>query len=137
MGKNLREIDMDIFNSKSYAECEIPSAGAKCSARGLAKLASAMANQGRYKNLTLLSKGGHAAMHEGIESRRMSLLNTSFTQSGLAYFEGRSTFDDPMEKGLVEGREGFLLDGFWRLNIPMAPKIEDWLFFCAYIFKLA
>ncbi len=107
MGKNLREIDMDIFNSKSYAEGEIPSAGAKCSARGLAKLASAMANQGRYKNLTLLSKGGHAAMHEGIESRRMSLLNTSFTQSGLAYFEGRSTFDDPMEKGLVEGREGF------------------------------
>ena len=107
MGKNLREIDMDIFNSKSYAEGEIPSAGAKCSARGLAKLASAMANQGRYKNLTFLSKGGHAAMHEGIESRRMSLLNTSFTQSGLAYFEGRSTFDDPWEKGLVEGREGF------------------------------
>ena len=51
---------MDIFNSKSYAEGEIPSAGAKCSARGLAKLAS-MANQGRYKNLTFLSKGGHAA----------------------------------------------------------------------------
>ena len=108
MGKNVREIgNMDIFNSTSYARAEIPSAGAKCSARGLAKLASAMANRGRYKGLSLLSEKGHADMHEGIVSRRMTLLETSFTQSGLAYFAGKSVFSGSIEKGLVAGREGF------------------------------
>ena len=45
-------------------------------------------------------------MRRGNRVKKDVSVNTSFTQSGLI-LRGRSTFDDPMEKGLVEGQEGF------------------------------
>ncbi len=98
---------LSVFNSSVIAKAEIPSAGAKCSARGLAKLASVMADGARFGEQRLMGEGAYAALHDIPIERNMMALTTNFTQGGLALF-GRGHGDvTPLDVGLNRGREDF------------------------------
>lgn len=94
-------------DSPAFAMAEIPSAGAKCNARGLAKLAAAMANGGEFGGHRLMSAAAHEALHAKPVTRDMMALRTSFTQAGLAKFEPVAAGALPLDVGLNTGREGF------------------------------
>ena len=98
---------LSAINSPDFAKAEIPSAGAKCSARGLAKLAAAMANGGQFKGVRLMSEAAHAALHDVPITRDMMALRTSFTQGGIARFEHDAASNSPLSAGLNQGRDGF------------------------------
>ena len=106
-----------LFDSPELNKGETPSAGAKCSARGLAKLAAVMANEGRFKQHQILGPRAHAALHAKPIKRPMTIMQTTFTQGGLAHFTTPNTsasdgldrrphdmhFDTPLN----QGRQGF------------------------------
>ncbi len=96
-----------VVDQPDVAKAEIPSAGAKCSARGLAKLAAVMANGGRLNGRSFLSTTAYDALHAAPESRRMTSLHTTFTQGGLATFSSPSQDATLIESGLNRGREGY------------------------------
>ncbi len=73
---------LTIIDSPAVAKGETPSAGAKASARGLAKLAAAMANTGRLDEHEVMSEAAHATLHDNPVQRNMMALNTTFTQGG-------------------------------------------------------
>lgn len=98
---------IEVVNDADYAKGEMPSAGAKCSARGLARLAAAMANGGAFDGHEIMSRGAHAALHDHPIERSMMALTTTFTQGGLATFPAPKSSDTPIDRGLNEGREGF------------------------------
>jgi len=98
---------LSVVNSPEVARGEIPSAGAKCSARGLAKLAAVMANGGSLGGNTFLSEAAHASLHDQPVRRNMMSMNTTFTQGGLAQFASPTEADNKLESGLNVGREGF------------------------------
>lgn len=98
--------NVTIVNSPIMALGETPSAGSKCSARGLAKLAAVLANGGTLGRFELLTPAGHEALHAHPEQRSMLSLDTTFTQGGVATFapvEDSSSF----AAALNNGREGF------------------------------
>jgi len=65
---------ISVFDSPLVCTGEIPSAGAKCSARGLAKLAAVMANGGSLNGQQLMSNAAYDALHgEGIERHMMAM----------------------------------------------------------------
>jgi len=99
---------LSAINQPDFAKAEIPSAGARCSARGLAKLAATLANGGRFGDQHILSAKGSASLYENPIQRPMMLMDTTFTQAGLAKF-GRATGgpEDLLNQGLHDGREGF------------------------------
>ena len=103
----MKEENFGIFDSPAYLPAQIPSAGAKCSARGLAKLAAAMANGGQIQGQIVLGKAGHDALHAAPIERTMMLMNTRFTQGGLASFNESDAAKGTFEKGLNAGRGGF------------------------------
>ncbi len=98
---------LSVMNSAEVSKGEIPSAGAKCSARGLAKLAAVMANKGSVGDQTLVSESAYAALHDKPVRRNMMSMNTSFTQGGLAQFARPAEDDNRLAAGLNVGREGF------------------------------
>lgn len=122
---------LSVMDTPVVAQGEIPSAGAKCSARGLAKLAAAMANGGHLSGQQIISETAWAALHAAPVQRNMMAMNTTFTQGGLATFPQSTPADrakDPsmepsmapsmklsmegsmegsMERGLNHGREGY------------------------------
>jgi len=98
---------IEALDSPALARSEIPSAGAKCTARGLAKLAAAMANGGTIAGHRVLSARGHELLHANPVKRPMALFLTDFTQSGLAAFADVDDQAGMFEKGLHRGREGF------------------------------
>lgn len=96
-----------IFNSEGISKSEIPSAGAKCNARGLAKLAAVMANGGELGGKALMSNNAWQQIHANPINRKMILLNSAFTQGGLAQFEDDGTAPKSLAAALNAGREGF------------------------------
>lgn len=99
---------LSIFDLPAVSEGEMPSAGAKCSARGLAKLAAVMANGGRLGEQQLLSPAAHAALHDDPIERDMMSMNTTFSQGGLASFPDPSSgYGSKLEAGLADGRQGY------------------------------
>lgn len=99
---------ISMFDQPAVSQGEMPSAGAKCSARGLAKLAAVMANGGSLGGQQILSSQAHAALHAEPIERNMMTMKTTFSQGGLASFS-RPT-DQPgsaLEAGLNQGREGY------------------------------
>ena len=105
--EGMKEENFGIFDSPAYLPAQIPSAGAKCSARGLAKLAAAMANGGQIQGHTVLGQTGHHALHAVPVARSMTIMDSSFTQGGLAYFSEADAAKGPLEAGLNAGRGGF------------------------------
>ena len=98
---------MSFVDSPDMARGETPSAGAKCSARGLAKLAAAMAGGGRFGDVEILSEAGHRTLHDKPVPRNMMALHTNFTQAGLARFDPVNGASTALDAGLNTGREGF------------------------------
>ena len=98
---------LSVFDSPAMSQGEVPSAGAKCSARGLAKLAAIMASGGRQFGQQILGTQAHASLHDLPVERDMLVLGTTFTQGGLATFPPPRAKDRPLDIGLNRGREGF------------------------------
>jgi CubicO group peptidase (beta-lactamase class C family) len=103
----MKEELFGVFDSDDYLSTQIPSAGAKCSARGLAKLAAAMANGGTVGGQSVLGHLGHQALHAAPLVGKMTIMENSFTQAGLALFQDSDAAKGPLEAGLNEGRGGF------------------------------
>lgn len=99
---------LSIFDLPAVSQGEMPSAGAKCSARGLAKLAAVMANGGRLADVQLMGSYAHAALHAEPIERNMMTMNTTFSQGGLASFPRPAAgYSSKLEAGLNQGREGY------------------------------
>lgn len=99
--------NLHTINSPLVSSGETPSAGAKGSARGLAKLAAVMANGGNLKGQKLMGDSAYAALHAAPISRNMLAMNVAFTQGGLAEFAQQGAEASALDKGLNDGREGF------------------------------
>jgi CubicO group peptidase (beta-lactamase class C family) len=99
--------NLHTINSSLVSSGETPSAGAKGSARGLAKLAAVMANGGGLKGRQIIGSSAYAALHAAPISRNMLAMNVAFTQGGLAEFVKQGPEASAFDKGLNDGREGF------------------------------
>merc|ERR1711953_1555610 len=77
-----------LYNIDVMRRGETSSANGNCSARGLAKLAAVMANQGTLGELTLLNNKAWQALHSGATHANVfGGLDTNFTQGGVSKFE--------------------------------------------------
>ncbi len=96
-----------FFNERSVAMGETPSAGAKCSARGLAKLAAVMAGRGRWAEREVVSEAAWRAMHDAPVEAFMGFAPTAFTQGGVNRFTEVGPHATALERAFNTGREGF------------------------------
>jgi len=96
-----------IFNEPAVAMGETPSAGAKCSARGLAKIAAMMSAGGSWGGVRYLSQQGWNALHDEPQKKDMGFSNTTFTQGGVAQFVETTASSSNAERAFNAGREGF------------------------------
>ena len=103
----MQEEGFGVFDSVEWLQAQTPSAGAKCSARGLAKLAAVMANGGSALGHQLLTESGCAALHAEPIERKMTIMDNRFTQAGLALFDDADGAKGPLEAGMNFGRDGF------------------------------
>lgn len=99
-----------FFNSIKWRQSECPHGNVHASARGLAKLAAAMANGGSFQGVEILSKEGWDLLHRNPVVQvdaTMSGCRTEFTQGGVNVFNDYQ--DDRMgERILKSGRHGFI-----------------------------
>jgi CubicO group peptidase (beta-lactamase class C family) len=96
-----------FFNERSIAMGETPSAGAKCSARGLAKLAGVMAARGRWAEREVVSEAAWKAMHDEPVEAFMGFAPTAFTQGGVNRFTEVGPNATALERAFNTGREGY------------------------------
>lgn len=101
------ELGTEIFDNPVVSKGETPSAGAKCSARGLAKLAAAMANGGSIQGHTVLGSEGYEQLHANTIKRKMLFIDSRFTQAGLAFFDETDATKGRLDAGINLGRGGF------------------------------
>ncbi len=94
------------FNDKDIVMGETPSANAHCSARGLARLAAAMASGGSLAGHELISKSAWDEMHAEAVQRDMLGLDTIFTQGGVALFSPEAGAGG-LNHAANKGRDGF------------------------------
>ena len=98
--------DVRIFNDPLVRRGETPSANAHASARGLARLAAAMAAGGILDGRRLMSDAAWRALHADPVRRSMGL-ETIFTQGGVATFGPHSPRAGRVVRSLNVGRDGF------------------------------
>eukprot|EP00092_Neocalanus_flemingeri_P011211 GFUD01012076.1.p1 GENE.GFUD01012076.1~~GFUD01012076.1.p1 ORF type:complete len:296 (+),score=45.15 GFUD01012076.1:217-1104(+) len=98
--------DVSIFNTREVMMGEIPSANGHASARGLAKIASAMANQGMFEDKQILSKSAWDLLHAEAKTGDMVFHKNIFTQGGLANFRPIAN-ETKIDRTFYERREGF------------------------------
>ena len=82
---------LGFLNSPVWRQGESPHGNVHASARGLARLAAAMANKGRLGEVEIMSEAGWELLHQGdsVEvDAAMSGCRTQFTQAGVNKFEG-------------------------------------------------
>ena len=100
--------DMNVFQEPNFARGETPSAGASCSARGLAKLGAIMSGGGNLQGRQYLSDKAWQALHANQKEAQLgSLMVTRFTQGGVDYFKPPTQSSTQLERDFNEGREGF------------------------------
>ena len=81
----------EFLNSSVWRQGESPHGNVHASARGLARLAAAMANKGRLGGVQIMSEAGWQLLHQGdsVEvDAALSGCRTQFTQAGVNKFEG-------------------------------------------------
>ncbi len=105
--KGIKTEGFGVFDSPEYLQAQIPSAGAKCSARGLAKLAAAMAGGGVIQGHRVLGQSAFNALHAEPVERSMTIMKNRFTQGGMAKFTESDASKGPLEAGISAGRGGF------------------------------
>ena len=76
----------ETFNDETVSLGETPSAGAKASARGLAKIAAMMAARGRFAGRSYLSEAAWTAMHDEATEGDIGFGITRFSQGGVNLF---------------------------------------------------
>eukprot|EP00092_Neocalanus_flemingeri_P035097 GFUD01038195.1.p1 GENE.GFUD01038195.1~~GFUD01038195.1.p1 ORF type:complete len:419 (+),score=109.73 GFUD01038195.1:184-1440(+) len=94
------DVSGKLWNTPEIRRGESPSANGNCSARGLAKVASTMANGGTLQGKTILSPAAWKAMHAEPTDGILVSNNIKFTQGGIAQFEEEDTL-------VTNGRLGF------------------------------
>jgi CubicO group peptidase (beta-lactamase class C family) len=98
--------DAGTFNDPVVRRGETPSANAHASARGLARLAAAMAAEGELDGHRLMSRAAWAALHAEPVRRPMGM-ETTFTQGGVAHFGPHSRNPHRIVRALNLGRDGY------------------------------
>ena len=98
---------LSFFNDPTFTMGETPSANAKCSARGLAKIAAMMSRGGNWEGKEYLSSEAWRALHDAPTDADMIIATTSFTQGGVAAFSEPAPNSHKREKAYAEGRQGF------------------------------
>ncbi|MFK7913896.1 MAG: serine hydrolase domain-containing protein [Pseudomonadales bacterium] len=98
---------LSAFDKDEVCMGEMPSAGSKCTARGLAKLAAVMANGGGLGDQRLLGEAAWQQLHGDPVPRKMMAMQTTFTQGGLATFPHPQPDDGEFDQGLNRGREDY------------------------------
>ena len=98
---------LEMFINPKFSRCETPSAAAKASARGLAKLAAVMADGGSLGEQTLMKADAWNALHHDATWRNMVGTHLAFTQGGLAEYNNHPSHTGTLDRGMNEGREGF------------------------------
>jgi len=110
IGQEPSDFISSFFNLTKWREAESPHGSMHASARGLARLAAAMAGGGRLGDVEVLGKQGWELLHANPIVRvdaTMSGCRTEFTQGGVNKFEDYE--DDKMgERVLKSGRAGFV-----------------------------
>lgn len=97
----------EVFNDPLIEMGETPSANTHASARGLAKIASAMSMNGVTAGTQILSQHTCQLLHEAAIDRSLGLFDTQFTQGGVARFAPAKADASELERALNHGREGF------------------------------
>ena len=97
---------IDSFNEDFIARGETCSANSHGSARGYAKLAAMLAAGGAFDGQAYLSDEAWQALHDKQTTENMGM-RTTFSQGGVASF-GVMDEMTPVERGLNQGREGFI-----------------------------
>ena len=101
---------VNFMNSAAWRESESPHGNVHASARGLAKVAAAMANRGTLGDTRLLSEAGWEQLHANstVEvDAAMGRCRTQFTQGGVNMFLDYE--DDCLsERVFKSGRDGFV-----------------------------
>jgi len=124
------ELDSELFNSPTVRQGETPSANGNCSARGLARVAATMANEGGHGGLEILGKKGWESLHANPTDEILIATNVKFTQGGVAKF----TKDETNHEGR-EGYYGWLGIGGsvmqWhpelRIGFAYVPSLLTWI----------
>jgi hypothetical protein len=74
----------------------------------LAKLAAAMVNNGQIHGHSVLGMQGLDALHANPIERSMTIMDNTFSQAGLAFFNESDATKGRLEAGLNSGRGGFV-----------------------------
>lgn len=99
---------LSFANEPDFFKGESPSANALCSARGLAKIASMMANKGVLNDDVFLTPKAWDSLHKAPEEATMSSgIKSRFTQGGVDFFQYSSACISSLDRHIVSGREGF------------------------------
>lgn len=98
--------DITGFNDEAVRRGETPSANAHASARGLARIAAAMASGGAFDGRRIMSQAAWRALHDAPVSRSMGM-ETTFTQGGVARFGRHGRDPKRVDRALNLGRDGF------------------------------
>lgn len=94
------------FDRRDIVQGETPSANTHASARGLARIAAAMAAGGTCKQQELINTRGWDALHANPVTSSMGF-NTTFTQGGVAMFPKTGMASNVLDRSLNHGRHGF------------------------------
>jgi len=125
------DVSGKLWNTPTIRKGESPSANGNCSARGLAKIAAAMANKGGFDGKTVLSREAWEAMHADPTDGILVNNSVKFTQGGVAQFEEE-------DRSETNGRQGYYgwmgLGGSvfqWhpelRIGFGYAPTLLTWI----------
>ena len=101
---------LNFVNSKYWQQAESPHGNVHASARGLARLAAAMANYGTLDDKTILTRDGWDMMHDNstVEvDAAMGQCRTQFSQGGVNLFKDYED-DKISERVFKSGRDGFI-----------------------------
>ena len=99
-GKKIKLVG-EMFNQPVVRRGESSSANGNCSARGLARVAAAMANGGTLEGVQVLSPSAWESLHANPTREPIFGMPIEFTQGGLGKFEKMEGFD-------VEGFYGWM-----------------------------
>ena len=102
----IKGMKVESFNEAAVAQGETPSANTHATARGLAKVAAMMANQGKWEGREILPFPAWQALHAAPQEADMGI-TTNFTQGGVALFSPPPAGSSRLDRALNEGREGF------------------------------
>jgi len=125
------DVSGKIWNTNIIRKGESPSANGNCSARGLAKVAAAMANKGSFEGKTILTREAWEALHADPTDGVLVNNSIKFTQGGVAQFEEE-------DRSQTNGRHGYYgWMGFggsvfqWhpelRIGFGYAPTLLTWI----------